>query len=93
MNATLVLPGQLRELAGGKVVLHPSGGTRTLRDVLAWLRAAHPAVHARIVTERGELRPHLNLFVDGSDARHLGGIDAPLPPKAEILILLSVSGG
>lgn len=93
MTVRLILPGQLRELADGQTALRVDGRPRTIREAMAWLRATHPGVHTRLVTERGELRPHLNLFVDGRDVRREAGLDTPLAPSAEILVLLSVSGG
>ena len=29
----------------------------------------------RVITERGEVRPHINIFVDGEDIRYAGGLD------------------
>ena len=45
------------------------------------------------VTERGEVRPHVNIFVDGGNIRHAGGLAAPVRDGAEIVILPAVSGG
>lgn len=93
MSPTLVLPGPLRELAGGRAVIELDGSPATVADALAALRAAFPAVHDRVVTEQGELRPHINLFVGREDVRHTGGLETPLPPGSEVFILPSVSGG
>jgi molybdopterin converting factor small subunit len=45
------------------------------------------------MTERGDLRPHINVFVDGENIRFAGGLDAPVGADAEIIILPAVSGG
>lgn len=90
---TLVLPSQLQELSGGRAVLRLPGRPATVGEVLARLRDEHPGVHARLVTEQGELRPHINLFLDGEEVRRTGGLGTPVPGGAEILVLLSVSGG
>lgn len=92
-GVTVVLPGQLRDLAGGGPVVRLDGRPATVREALDALRELHPAVHRRLVTEQGELRPHLNVFVGGTDARHAGGLDAPLEAGAELVVLPSVSGG
>lgn len=92
-GVTVVVPGQLRGLAGGRTALQLQGRPATIGDVLAGLRVEHPAVHARLATEQGELRPHINLFLDGEDIRRTGGLATPVAPGAEILILPSVSGG
>jgi len=96
MSVTVVLPSQLRELAGGRsaVLLEGGvGGMDTVGDALAALRAAHPAVYDRLVTERRELRPHVNVFVGREDIRWSGGLGTPLADGSEVVILPSVSGG
>ena len=39
------------------------------------------------MTELGEVRPHVNIFVDGESIRDVGGLGAPVRNGAEILIL------
>lgn len=98
MRRFVVLPAQLREMTGGegRLALELSsrgGGLPTVGDVLETLRRDHPAVHARMVTERHELRPHVNVFVGRDDIRWLGGLDAAVPEGSEVVVLPSVSGG
>lgn len=91
--AILVLPGPLRDLNGGEPRLRLEGRPATVGEALAALREARPAVYERLVTERGELRPHVNLFVGTRDVRRAGGLDTPLPEDAEIQVIPAVSGG
>lgn len=93
MSARIVLPEQLRELAGGRRAVELAGSHGTVADALAGLRSAHPALHDRIVTERGEVRIHVNVFVGREDIRHTGGLDTPVTDGDEILVIPSVSGG
>jgi sulfur-carrier protein len=46
-----------------------------------------------LFTERGELSRHLNVFVDGMDAREQGGPSCPLAGAREVLIIAMLSGG
>ncbi len=46
-----------------------------------------------ILNERGEWRRHLNVYVDGMDARERGGLTCPLAGAREIRIVAMVSGG
>jgi molybdopterin converting factor small subunit len=39
------------------------------------------------------LNRHLNVYVDGTDAREHGGLDGPLAGAREIRIVAMVSGG
>jgi sulfur-carrier protein len=98
MSVVVVLPSQLRELVGGRgrvelQVVTGGGSATTVAATLDALRAAHPAVYERIVTERRELRPHVNVFVGRDDIRWSGGFDAVVPEGAEVVVLPSVSGG
>ena len=43
--------------------------------------------------ERDELRPYLNVYVDGSDSRVHGGLTCPLTGASEVRVLAMLSGG
>lgn len=93
MASRVVLPEQLRELAGGRRAVELAGPHATVREALASLEAAHPGLRARIVTEQGEVRTHVNVFVDGEDIRYANGLDTAIAEGAEIFVIPSVSGG
>lgn len=99
MTVTIELPGSLRDLNEGRptVELEPApdaeSAPSTVRDALAALRQVRPAVYDRLVTERGDVRTHVNLFVDGEEIRRTGGLDTPLAENARILVVPAVSGG
>lgn len=97
MSASLVVPGPLRDLTDGRTCLALGGagddGPATVGEALDTLRVRHPALYHRIVTETGEVRPHVNLFVGREDVRWTGGLATPLPPGGELVVLPSVSGG
>ena len=46
-----------------------------------------------LFNERGELNRHLNVYVDGTDARERGGLDGPLAGAREIRVVAMISGG
>jgi hypothetical protein len=46
-----------------------------------------------LFNERGELRQHLNVYVDGTDARESGGLACPLAGAREVRVVAMVSGG
>jgi molybdopterin converting factor small subunit len=62
-------------------------------EALAALGAAHPGVLDRVLTEQGELRRHVNVFLGAESIRHLGGLDTLLGDPAELSIVPAVSGG
>jgi len=93
MSFLFVIPGPLRDLAGGRSELRVDGSAASIREALNLLGHDYPKVRDRIVTELGEVRPHINIFIDGDSFRDIGGLSAPIPHGAEILILPAVSGG
>jgi sulfur-carrier protein len=93
MSFLFVIPGPLRDLAGGRSEIRIDGSAQSIRDALTLLGRDYPKVRDRIVTELGEVRPHINIFIDGDSFRDMGGLGAPIRNGAEILILPAVSGG
>ena len=93
MMVSFWIPGPLRSMTGGRshVDVETSGGT--LQDALEALFAAHPAIRDRILTEGGEIREHVNVFVGKSEARSTSGLATPLADGMEISILPAISGG
>jgi len=91
----IILPGVLRELAGGlgELVVPVGGEAAPLRVVLDAAVVTRPQLGARIRDETGALRRHVNVFVDGQDVRRLGGLELLVGPNAVVHILPSVAGG
>jgi sulfur-carrier protein len=89
---TVLVPGVLRADAGGASHLDVDAAG-TLRDVLDELADRWPRLARRIRDETGALRRYVNVYVDGTDCRHAGGLDTEVPPGAEIHVLPSVAGG
>lgn len=91
---TIVLPAALRQYSGGVSTVQVDGvAAPDLAAVLDALDAACPALARRIRDEQGELRRFVNVYIDGEDARRCGGLSAPVPARAEVLVLPSVAGG
>jgi sulfur-carrier protein len=90
----VVLPGALRQFTDGESTIDIALGEQaTLGELLDALAADKPALTRRIRDEQGELRRFVNIYVDGEDARRSGGLAAPVPADAEVLVLPSVAGG
>lgn len=93
MAITFRVPGPLRPYAGGDSEIVCDAPCRTVREALAALAARHPALVDRILTERGDVRPHVNVFVGDEEIGFLGGLSARLPEGATVSIVPAVSGG
>ena len=84
---TVHLPSILRDLAQGEDKVEVSPGD--LGAVLAELESRYPGLAARIRDEKGSLRPHVKIFINGEDV----GLEASVKEGDEIRILPSISGG
>lgn len=93
MSLVFMIPGPLRQLAGDRAEVSLDGAAGTVGEALSLLWESCPGVRDRVVTELGEVRPHVNIFVDGLNIRDSGGLSAPVRDGAEIYILPAVSGG
>lgn len=93
MPFVVILPGPLCPLARGQSRIAIEDSPPDVRAALAALFRRHPAVQPRIVTEAGDVRPHVNVFVGAESIRYTGGLATSVPPGAEIVILPAVSGG
>jgi sulfur-carrier protein len=91
---TLLLPGVLRGDAGGEARLSvDADGRTTLGDLLDEVAQRWPRLHRRIRDEQGGLRRYINVYLDGEDCRHLGGLSAPVADGTDIQVIPSVAGG
>ena len=93
MALTFVIPGPLRELAGNRGEVRVNGSAASVSDALSLLWRECPGVRDRVLTERGEVRQHVNVFVDGESIRDANGLATAVRDGAEIYILPAVSGG
>ena len=66
---------------------------RDVRGLLDELARQHPQVHVRLCDERGEPRPHINVFVNNDHVRARAGLGTPLTAGDIVTILPAVSGG
>jgi molybdopterin synthase sulfur carrier subunit len=80
------LPGLLAQQAGGRNRFELDA--ETVHDALRALPIAD-----LIFDEAGDLRPLVNVYVDGRDMREDSGLDTPLGDDAEVRVVAAVAGG
>jgi molybdopterin synthase sulfur carrier subunit len=88
---TVHLPTALSGHAAGQRRVEVPG--TTVGRVLATLGVVHPGVGHRVLDDRGVLRRHVNVFVNGESIRYLDGVETPVGDTDEVWILPAVSGG
>lgn len=94
MTARVVLPNVLRELADGAAEL-PVELPQPVRlaAVLDTAFAPWPILASRVRDERGQIRRHVNVFVDGEDAKRAAGLDTQVGPDSVVHVINAISGG
>jgi molybdopterin synthase sulfur carrier subunit len=90
MALTVKIPAQLRAVTGGEGELEVEG--TTVGEALDSVFEQHPDLRERI-TEEGDLRRFVNVYVSGEDIRFQDGLDTAVEDGNEITILPAVAGG
>jgi molybdopterin converting factor small subunit len=85
--AKVRLRAPLSELAGGHRELELDGAT--VADLLRALEHEHPDIKGWILDEQGEIREHINVFVN----KEYGRKATPLRPDDRVHIIPAISGG
>lgn len=81
------LRAPLSELAGGKRELELDGST--VAEVLQALEREHPDLKGWILDERGQIREHVNVFVN----KEYGREDTSVGASDRLHVLPAISGG
>ena len=90
---TFHIPGPLRSFSGGRSDIEVEARADTLAEALQALWAACPGMRDRVVTEQGQIREHINIFVGKENIRYTGGLATVVVPGAEVSIVPAISGG
>lgn len=85
--AVVVLRHPLRDLAGGATRVEVEGSS--VGEALTDLVNVHPRLKTWVLDERGEIRRHVNVFVDG----HRADLNFAVTPNSELNIIQAISGG
>lgn len=94
MSVSVVLPSALREYAAEQSVLTvPESGASTVGEALTTAFAPWPLLGHRVLDERGQIRRHVNIFVDGIDVKPGLGLEHPVSPTSRVHVVAAVSGG
>lgn len=93
MSVRIRIPAHLRDLPGSRAVVELPGEPATVAEALDALWRELPSVRDRVLTETGEVREHVQLFVGVESIRYSGGLATLVPAGSEICIVPAVSGG
>jgi molybdopterin synthase sulfur carrier subunit len=90
---TVNVAGFLTDFTNGQNRIVLDSTPTTVGQALNSLWQQYVGLRDRVVNERGQLRPHVNIFINDENVRHKEMLDTELPATCEITILPAVSGG
>lgn len=90
---TFQIAGYLTEFTGGRAEIKLEGAPPNLGEALNQLWSQHIGLRDRLLTEQGQVRPHVNLFVNGEVVARDRALQTTITGDAEICIMPAVSGG
>lgn len=88
---TVEIPSSLRELTGGRARIHLEA--TTVDEALARLRDVEPLLAGRLFEDDGRIRGFVNVFLEGTELRHVEPERRTLRPGSVLTIVPSVAGG
>ncbi len=93
MMVTFNVAGFLTDFTNGQSKIVMESSAITVGEALDNLWRQHLGLRDRVLNEQGNLRPHVNIFLNDDNVRRKQLLDTALPGNCEITILPAVSGG
>ena len=93
MSVSFRIPTILRTYTDGQSSVDIDPEVMTLQGALDSLEASAPGIMQRLVSDTGELRRFINIYVNDDDVRFLDGLATALSDGAAISIVPAVAGG
>jgi len=85
--------GFLTEFTEGRNQIALEIAPASVGEALSALWTLHPGLRDRVVNEQGQLRQHVNVFLDSENIRRKELLDTQVEDGSELTILPAVSGG
>lgn len=85
------IPPTLRSATAGAKLVAVDGAT--VREVVTGLVATYPELGSRLLDGAGGINGFVNVFLNGTDVRHLGGLDTPVVERDSLVLLPAMAGG
>ncbi len=93
MVITFNVAGFLTDFTNGQSKIVMESSATTVGEALDNLWRQYLGLRDRVLNEQGNLRPHVNIFLNDDNVRRKQLLDTALSDNCEITILPAVSGG
>ena len=90
------LPSALRRWAGDHEIIElslPLDLRMTIVEAFEMLGRDYPGIRQRVLDDHGDIRRHVNVFVDGENVRFAEGNATQVTHASEVRIYPALSGG
>ena len=85
------IPPVLRAATGGAKHVEVEGST--VGDLIDRLVATYPGTATQLRTPDGKLNVFVNVYVNGTDVRHLQALETPVATTDQVILLPAMAGG
>ena len=90
---TFQISGYLTEFTGGRAEISLDFSAANVSAALDRLWSEHAGLRDRVLNELGEVRPHVNVFVNSQTVPRDKVLQTAIVGDAEVCIMPAVSGG
>lgn len=87
----LRIPTPWRVYTGGQAEVRLEGDTAGA--MMAGLVQTYPVLRPHLFNSQGELRPYVNLFLNGENLKSRQGLETPLEADDQLMLVPAVAGG
>ncbi len=91
MSIEIQVPTVLRVHTGGQRVVRVDGNT--VSAVIASLETEYPGLRTELLTDEGQVRQFVNIYVNDEDIRYLDRLETKIEDGDRMAILPAVAGG
>ena len=91
MNVQVVIPTPLRQHTDGKKSIAASG--ETVGAILKHLISQHVGLSTQLLDSEGNVRSHVNVFLNSKNIRDQAGLDTCANDGDEVVIVTAMAGG
>ncbi|NJD27051.1 MAG: MoaD/ThiS family protein [Chloroflexi bacterium] len=85
------IPPVLRSATSGAKLVDAGGST--VREVIESLVGTYPALAPTLLDGDGGINHFVNVFLNGTDVRHLDGLETPVGERDSLVLLPAMAGG
>ena len=93
MATKIKIPTPLRRHTNGLATVEVNGGAANVRATLDTLTAQYPTIGDRLFDGQGQVKSHINIFLNNEDIRFLNGLETGVKDGDTVVLLPALAGG